>query len=64
MKIEVTEVIENDDGTCNVVFDYDDEFVEHVRKELQKEHVTEEDIAQYVIESFEKGMDLLEKDSE
>lgn len=61
MKIEVLEVIENEDGTCNVVFDYDEEFVEVVKKELDKEHLTEEDISQYVIESLEKGMKLLEE---
>ena len=56
MKIEVLEVIENDDGSCNVVFDYDDEFVDVVKKDLGKDEVTEDDIAQYVVEAIDRGI--------
>lgn len=61
MKIEVLEVVENGDGTCNVVFDYDDEFVEMVKEEINKEEITEEDIAAFVVENLEKGIDLMKQ---
>lgn len=61
MKIEVLEVIENEDGTCSVVFDYDEEFVALVKENLQKEEVTEEDISQYVVSCLDKGLLELKK---
>ena len=60
MSIEILEVIENEDGTCSVSFDYDEEFTEMVKKELEKEEVSEEDIAQYVVEAIDKGVISLE----
>jgi undecaprenyl pyrophosphate synthase len=64
MKIEVLEVVENGDGTCNVVFDYDEEFVQLVKEELQKEELTEEEISAYIVESLQKGIDLLSQNKE
>jgi 6-pyruvoyl-tetrahydropterin synthase len=61
MKIEVLEVIENEDGTCSVVFDYDDKFVDLVKETLQKEEVTEEEISQYVVDCIDKGILELQK---
>lgn len=60
MKIEVLEVVENEDGSCNVTFDYDEEFVDLVKKELEKEEVSEEDISQYVVAAIDKGIISLE----
>lgn len=60
MSIEILEVIENEDGTCSVSFDYDEEFTEMVKKELEKEEVSEEDIAQYVVEAIDKGVISIE----
>lgn len=62
MKIEVLEVVENGDGSCNVVFDYDDEFVDLVKKELEKDEVSEEDISQYVVEAIDKGIIKLQQE--
>lgn len=56
MKIEVLEVIENEDGTCNVIFDYDDEFVDLVKKELNQEEVSEEEISLFIADAIEKGI--------
>ena len=54
MKIDVIDIKENSDGTCEVVFDYDDEFVELVKEELDREEVSEEEISEYVVKCLEK----------
>jgi hypothetical protein len=48
MKITVEKLIQNDDGTCNIEFDYDEEYLDFMKKEMGKEELTEEDISQYV----------------
>ena len=64
MKLEVLEIKENEDGTCEVVFDYDDEFVELVKGETKLEAPTEEDISAFVVEALEKGMEIVKQDQE
>ena len=48
MKITVEKIVQNDDGTCNIEFDYDEEYLEFMKKEMGKEELTEQDISQYV----------------
>jgi len=60
MKIDVIDIKENNDGTCKVVFDYDDEFVELVKEELDRKEVSEEEISEYVVRCLEKGISLME----
>lgn len=48
MKITVEKLIQNDDGTCNIEFDYDEEYLDFMKKEMGKEELTEEDISHYV----------------
>lgn len=49
MKLVVEEVTENEDGTSNIKFDYDDEFLEVVKKELDSESPTEEQINEFIM---------------
>ena len=64
MKLEVLEIKENEDGTCEVVFDYDDEFVELVKEQTKLEAPTEEDISAFVVEALERGMEIVKQDQE
>jgi hypothetical protein len=64
MKLEVLKIKENEDGTCEVIFDYDEEFVELVKEEKNLESPTEADISAYVVEALERGMKLVEKEKE
>ena len=48
MKITIDKLIQNDDGTCNIEFDYDEEYLDFMKKEMGKEELTEEDISRYV----------------
>ena len=64
MKLEVLEIKENEDGTCEVVFDYDDEFVELVKEQTKLEAPTEEDISAFVVEALERGMEIVKQNQE
>jgi hypothetical protein len=64
MKLEVLQIKENDDGTCEVIFDYDDEFVELVKEQTKLEAPTEEDISAFVVEALERGMEIVKQDQE
>jgi len=48
MKITIEKLTPNEDGTCNIDFDYDEEYLEFMKKEIGKEELTEEDISRYV----------------
>ena len=64
MKLEVLQIKENEDGTCEVIFDYDDEFVELVKEQTKLEAPTEEDISAFVVEALERGMEIVKQDQE
>jgi hypothetical protein len=49
MKLVIEEVVENEDGTSNIKFDYDEEFLEVVKKELDTETPTEEQINEFIM---------------
>ena len=50
MKLSVDEIKENEDGTTSIVFDYDEEFLEAVKKQLKNDSPTEEQINMYIME--------------
>ena len=50
MKLSVEEIKENEDGTTNIVFDYDDEFLEAVKKQLKNDSPTDEEINMYIMQ--------------
>lgn len=62
MKIDVLEVIEKEDGTKEVIFDYDDEFLEYVKKKTGKKIPSKKDINKVFLETLEHGLQLLEKE--
>lgn len=49
MKLEVKEIVQNGDGTSNVVFDYDEEFFEVIKRELNSESPSEEEISEFLL---------------
>ena len=50
MKLSIDEIKENEDGTTNIVFDYDDEFLEAVKKQLKNDSPTQDEINMYIME--------------
>lgn len=64
MKVDVVEVIENEDGTSEVVFDYDDEYLEFMKKELGKEELSDEEINQFLANALMQGIALMQEQEE
>lgn len=64
MKLEVLEVKENQDGTCEVVFDYDDEYFEFMKKELGDESPSDEKINSFLSETLQRAVTMFNKDKE
>lgn len=64
MKVDVVEVIENEDGTSEVVFDYDDEYLEFMKKELDKEELSDEEINQFLANALMQGIALMQEQEE
>ena len=64
MKVDVLEVIENEDGTSEVVFDYDDEYLEFMKKEIGKEDLSDEEISQFLAEALMRGIVALQEQEE
>lgn len=62
MLIEIKEVIDNGDGTTTLVFEYDDEFVEFTKKQLNLESPTEEQISDYILQAIERDFENNKKD--
>ena len=48
MKLEVLEINENENGTCDVVFDYDDEYYEFMKKEMGDDNPSDEKISSFL----------------
>jgi hypothetical protein len=64
MKVDVVEVIENEDGTSEVVFDYDDEYLEFMKKELGKDELSDEEINQFLANALMQGIALMQEQEE
>lgn len=61
MKLEVLEINENENGTCDVVFDYDDEYYEFMKKEMGDENPSDEKISSFLSETLEKAVKLFKE---
>lgn len=61
MKFEIENIIENDDGTCNVEYDYDEEYAEFAKQQLMSENggkePTTEELEQFFAEAVQKAVD-------
>ena len=62
MKIDVLEVIEKEDGTKEIIFDYDKEFLEFVKTKTGKKIPSKKDINKVFLETLENSLELLEKE--
>ena len=63
MKIDVLEVIEKEDGIKEVIFDYDDEFLEFVKMKTGKKIPSKKDINNIFLQCLEDGLTLLKEES-
>lgn len=62
MKIDVLEVIEKEDGTKEVIFDYDEEFLNYVKLKTGKKIPSKKDINDIFLKTLEEGLTLLEEE--
>lgn len=58
MKIDVLQIVEKKDGTKEIVFDYDEEFLEYVKIKTGKKRPSKKEISEIFLETLEKGLDL------
>lgn len=56
MRIDIIKSEKNEDGTYNLEFDYDDEYLEAMKRKLGKQELTEEEISKFVLEEIEKAV--------
>jgi len=64
MKIEVLEVKEKEDGTSEVIFDYDDEYYEFMKSQIGKEEPSEEEITEFLSNMLQKAILESQEESE
>jgi len=61
MKFEVENIIENGDGTCNVEYDYDEEFEQFVKEQIKNvnggKEPTKEEIEEYFAKEVQRMVD-------
>lgn len=48
MKLTVEQVKQNEDGTTTIGFDYDEEFLDLAKKEMNKEDPSEEEVSEFI----------------
>jgi hypothetical protein len=46
LKLEVLK--ENNDGSANVVFDYDEEFIEYYKRESKAERIDDKEVGKFI----------------
>ena len=56
MRIDITKVEQNKDGTYNLEFDYDDEYEELIKEKLGKDHLTEDDVTSFILAEIESAV--------
>jgi len=56
MRIDITKVEQNKDGTYNLEFDYDDEYEELMKEKLGKENLSEEDVTNFILSEIESAV--------
>lgn len=64
MKIDVLEVIKKPDGTSEIIFDYDEEFLTYVKLKTGKKRATKKDISAIFLSILEQGLEILEEKKE
>ena len=62
MKIEVLEIKKNEDGTSQIIFDYDDEFLTYVKLMTGKEDPSEEELSKFFLDVLEEQLKLQKKE--
>ena len=62
MKIDIIEVIKKEDGTSEVIFDYDDEFLKYVKLKTGKKRPSKKDISEIFLETLNEGLDMMKKE--
>lgn len=53
MKFSIEKIVDNEDGTKSLVFDYDDEMLAAIKSTLGKDEPTEEEITKFLISILE-----------
>lgn len=59
MKIDILEIIEKEDGTSEVIFDYDKEFLDYVKLKTNKKKPSKKDISEIFIQCLNNGINFL-----
>ena len=62
MKFSIEKIVDNEDGTKSLVFDYDDEMLAAVKSALEKDEPTEEEITKFLVSMLE--LQVLEEQNE
>ena len=62
MKIEVLEITKNKDGTSQIIFDYDDDFLIYVKSMMGKEDPSEEELSKFFVDVLEEQLKLQKKE--
>lgn len=57
MKLKVLEITPNDDGTSNIVFDCDEEFIEYVKERMNNDSPSEEELSAFVSSLIQRNID-------
>ena len=61
MKFEIENIIENEDGTCNVQYDYDEEFEEFAKEQIKEQNdgvePTDEQLQEYFAKQIQEMVD-------
>ena len=61
MKFEIENIVQNEDGTCSVEYDYDEEYAEFAKQQLMFENggkePTTEELEAFFAESVQKIVD-------
>lgn len=57
MKLKVIEITPNDDGTSNIVFDCDEEFIEYVKERMNNDSPSEEELSAFVSSLIQRNID-------
>lgn len=61
MKFEIENIVQNEDGTCNVEYDYDEEYAEFAKQQLMFENggkePTTEELEAFFAEAVQKIVD-------
>jgi hypothetical protein len=59
MKIDIIQIIEKKDGTSEVIFDYDEEFLKYVKLKTGKKRPTKKQISEVFLTILDQGLEML-----